>query len=366
MVSPAPVVAEKITIGLMKSRALWTPARAASAHKHPAILLLPGSGPSGPEEMMPAKLTEDGRPHSLFEGFAAPFVQSDFNVLQLGKPGIEFFTRWNEDGNFDLATMYYDPKLYTNTPWIGLIDNAAAAVDFLRHQPSVDPKRIYILGHSEGTQVASDYAKRDPTIAGYILLGYTGQNIHKVLEWQFIRRPIEHFVATDVDVNHDGLVTRAEAARWPPDGRAGGLAFAYPWKPGQEQITYADIETVQRETLKIDEKLASVKAMALYKDVFDRPDLYGETAAIGAPLYIFTGAVDLQTVPTEAIALKRACDNVGKKNCYLKLIPGVGHGFSRPRAPRRHPLGDLTLGPVGSGLTTELTKLARRLNANGK
>ena len=58
----------------------------------PAILMLPGSGPQGPEEMMPASATSDGKEHSIFQQLAAPFVESGFHVLQLGKPGIEFFS----------------------------------------------------------------------------------------------------------------------------------------------------------------------------------------------------------------------------------------------------------------------------------
>jgi hypothetical protein len=94
----ATTLTQRVRIGKDQARALWTPAFVAesaeiaeSKGKQPTVLLIPGSGPNGPEEMMPGKLTEDGKPHPLFEQIAAPFMENGWNVLCLGKPGIEFF-----------------------------------------------------------------------------------------------------------------------------------------------------------------------------------------------------------------------------------------------------------------------------------
>lgn len=360
--SGAPVP-EKINIGKTKSRALWTPAKQEEITKAPAVILLPGSGPNGPEEMMPASLTEDSKPHSLFEPISAPFAQAGFNVLALGKPGVEFFTRWDEKGGFDLQSLFYDRDLYKATTWTGLIDNLAAGVEFLRNQPTVDPKRIYILGHSEGTQVASDYSKRDSSIAGYILLGYSGQSIKKILEWQMVARPIEHFIMTDVDRTHRGYVTKRDASKWPSPLILDDVEFKWPWKKNQRRLTYADLETYLRESSGIGGTLEKAKASALYGEVYDRPDFHSETAKASAPLFIYTGALDLQTPPSEAIALNEACNKLRKTDCSLTIIPGVGHGFSPPRGPRRHPLADLTVGPISESTVTELRELAAQLRA---
>ena len=208
--------AEHITIGKAKSRGLWTmSSRGDPSKKAPAIILIPGSGPNGPEEMMPGKLTEDLKPHGLLEQIAKPFIDNGWNVLCLGKPGIEFFKHWDAKGSFDSSILYYDEDLFKKTKWKDLVDNLAAGVEYLRNQPTIDPKKIYILGHSECTQVASDYAKRDHLIAGYFLLGYTGKNIRDIVFWQFIKRPIEYFVTTDVDKDHKGYVTHQDTDKWP-------------------------------------------------------------------------------------------------------------------------------------------------------
>ncbi|MBK9321629.1 MAG: dienelactone hydrolase family protein [Bdellovibrionaceae bacterium] len=352
---------EKIQIGKSKSRALWTKANVKVGTKTPAVILIPGSGPNGPEEMMPAKLTEDGKPHSLFQQISEPFVGQNFNVLALGKPGIEFFSRWDDKGWFDLKALFYDQNLYKKTSWSALIDNLAAGIAFLKKQPTVDSNRIYILGHSEGTQIASDYAKRDSSIAGYILLGYSGQNIKKILEWQMVQRPMDHFIETDIDPKGRGYVTKADAKSWPSPILLDDAEFVWPWKENSDQLSHADIEKYLRESTKIDSILQKCKDSAFYGAVCDRSDFYSETANINAPIYIFTGKLDLQTPVSEAIALKDACDKAGKKDCYLNIIPDVGHGFSAPRGPRRHPLADLTVGPVNDKTISELNILASKL-----
>ena len=50
------------------------------------------------------------------------------------------------------------------------IDDAVAAVALLRRTSSIDPKRIYVLGHSLGGMVAPRIGKADPGIAGLIAL----------------------------------------------------------------------------------------------------------------------------------------------------------------------------------------------------
>lgn len=53
----------------------------------------------------------------------------------------------------------------------------------------------------------------DPLIKGIILLGFSGNDMASTVEWQLFKRVIENFVATDLDTNHDGYVTKEEAAK---------------------------------------------------------------------------------------------------------------------------------------------------------
>ncbi|MBI4041040.1 MAG: hypothetical protein HY390_04130 [Deltaproteobacteria bacterium] len=70
----------------------------------------------------------------------------------------------------------------------------------------------------------------------------------------------------------------------------------------------------------------------------------------------------MQTPARGAQNLQKACDAIGKTNCQITIVPGLGHGFSEPKSPRKHPLLDLTLGPVDSRFQETLFNLAKSLS----
>ncbi|MBI4041041.1 MAG: hypothetical protein HY390_04135 [Deltaproteobacteria bacterium] len=180
---PSTYADEQFKIGKFQSRAIF---RLAENLKEgavaPLIILIPGSGAQGPEEMMPSELTLDGKEHSLFLEFSTPFNKGGVHTLTLGKPGVEFFSGWKPE------KWFYDQTLYRQLHWQDLIDNVDEAVKFVMDLPKVDKNRIYLLGHSEGTQIAVDYAAHHSGILGLILLGYSGEDMASILDWQLFRR----------------------------------------------------------------------------------------------------------------------------------------------------------------------------------
>ncbi len=332
---------QKVHIGEVKARGLWTP----GVDRKAAVLMLPGSGAQGPEERMPASLSGDGQEHSLFNEFAAPLIGAGLHVLQLGKPGVEFFSTWQNP--------FYDSGLFASLRWKDLIANARAGLRFLREQPGIDPQRIYLLGHSEGTQLAVDAAVGE-NVKGLILLGYSGEDLLTTVSWQLFEREIDFFAKTDIDADHDGYITRDEAAVWPQ--------FGWPWKPGQTSVSIADVAAFIR---------ADPARQTFVKDFASSPycsdghcaagSYYEKTVKFAGPLYVFTGELDLQTRAAEALKLKHTCDRVGKRDCRVKIVPGVQHGFNRPKEPRRHPLLDIALAPVEASFLSRLSWLANEL-----
>jgi pimeloyl-ACP methyl ester carboxylesterase len=340
-------IADNLILGKYRSRAIWT-AASAEQSKAPVVILIPGSGAHGPEEMMPPSMTADGKDHALFSEFSGAFNKAGVHTLAVGKPGIEFFSGW------DISKWFYDVALYKGLHWQDLIDNLGEAVSYVRSLSSVDPTRIYVLGHSEGTQVAVDYAANDPSIAGVILLGYAGEDLATIVDWQLFKRDIEDFIATDVDANHDGYVTKEEAAKW--------SEFQWNWQPGADRVSYQDIENAARKEPQRMAFADKMRNSPLYDHgIFNRGPIYQKTASLHQSVFTFTGALDLQTPPKEALALADTCKDVRKKNCSVTVVPGVGHGFSPPKKPRSHPLLDMTLGPVEPSFQDLLTQVAQEL-----
>ena len=55
-----------------------------------------------------------------------------------------------------------------------------------------------------------------------------------------------------------------------------------------------------------------------------------------------------------------ACIAANKVNCKVQIVPGLGHGMSEPKGPRKHPLLDSTLGSMSENFLN-LRILCRKL-----
>lgn len=154
---PLPYTAQNVTFpggadGVKLAGTLTLPK---STAKSPAIVLVSGSGPQNRDEELLG--------HKPFLIWADALTRDGYIVLRYDDRGTAQST-----GNFKGATTQ-DFAL-----------DATAAVTYLRTRKEVDPKRIVVMGHSEGGLIAPIVAAKDPTLAGIILLagpGVTGEAI---------------------------------------------------------------------------------------------------------------------------------------------------------------------------------------------
>ncbi len=96
------------------------------------------------------------------------------------------------------------------------IHDAEKALNVLVQQPEVDPKRISLIGQSEGTVIAPRVAIDNPTnVKNIILMGTVAQNVEKdLLYYQGVNLPLRY--ATQVlDKNHTGFVSIQQMAKVP-------------------------------------------------------------------------------------------------------------------------------------------------------
>jgi dipeptidyl aminopeptidase/acylaminoacyl peptidase len=79
-----------------------------------------------------------------------------------------------------IAVLRYDKRTFVKNPgalpkdgitmtW-ETVDDAVRAAEVLRSQPDIDPKRIFVLGHSQGGYMVPRIVKADPKLAGAIVL----------------------------------------------------------------------------------------------------------------------------------------------------------------------------------------------------
>lgn len=342
---------EKLQIGTYKSRAIFTKAvDSSNSAKRPLVILIPGSGPNGPESFMGPDVTLDRQFHPLLTEFAKPLTEAGFHTLQLGKPGIDF--GYNPDG----SVPFYDIELTKSINWNDLILNLKEAVDYARTRPDVDSDRIFVLGHSQGTQVAVDYASKYNNISGLILLGFSNDDIKTLTDWQLFQRVFDCLIIPDIDTNHDGIITSEEANKFP--GLQLGLSET------KSSITIKEMQQTQRSDKNLQNMFNATITLPATKDIFDRGPLIPFVLKLNVPIFVFNGTEDVQTRPEGSIDLATAAKQLNKDNIHVTLVNGLGHGFSEPRPPRKQKLLDLTIGPVDPKFQKMLFELGQSLIRN--
>lgn len=111
-----------------------------------AVVLVHGSGPHDRDETI--------GPNKPFLDLARGLAERGIAVLRYEKRTKAHPEQFADGGTIDLETT----------------DDAVQAAALLRAQPDIDPRRVFVLGHSQGAMLAPRIGARDPQIAGLILL----------------------------------------------------------------------------------------------------------------------------------------------------------------------------------------------------
>jgi dienelactone hydrolase len=241
----------------------------------PAVVLIQGSGPEDQDETL--------GPNKPFKDLA----------WGLGSRGIVVFRYTKRTQKYG-AQSSDDPERLTVEE--ETISDARAAVALLAKQPKVNPKQVFLLGHSLGAFLAPRIATGDPEIAGIVMLAANARPLEKVVLEQI------HYLAA-----MSGKPTGAEQKR---------IAAA---EDGAKQIEKPD--------LKPDDKIDFLGATmygAYWLDLRGYDPL--KTAAkLKIPIFIVQGARDYQVTPSNFQAWSDALSN--NRNVTLRTYPDLDHLF---------------------------------------
>jgi dienelactone hydrolase len=127
----------------------------------PAVVLVSGSGPNDKNETL-------GPNH--------PFLDIALGLAAKGIASVRY----------DKRTQDYPRSINQRTFTLTqeYVPDALAAIRLLQHQRVVDPRLIFVLGHSQGGTYAPLIAKRAPEVAGVILLAAGAETLAAALERQ--------------------------------------------------------------------------------------------------------------------------------------------------------------------------------------
>jgi dipeptidyl aminopeptidase/acylaminoacyl peptidase len=165
--------------------------------------------------------------------------------------------------------------------------DAEAAVRFLRARKDIDPRRVGLIGHSYGGEIAPMVAAADPGLKAVVLMAGPARTFRETMRYQHRYR-----------IESDPAIPAAR--------RAEALAEAM---TQQEANVAASTEEWRRS-------------------IQDRDPL-PTARQLKAPVLILHGLTDRAVDPEDAAMLERAIRAGGNRRVERRMFPGVNHHFQR-------------------------------------
>ncbi len=237
----------------------------------PALVLVHGSGPNDRDETV---------------GAGKPFRDLAWGLASRGIAVLRYEKRTRTHGAKLANAAGFTVQQET-------VDDALAAAGLLRHTAGIDPKRVFVLGHSLGGMLIPRIGQGDPQLAGLIVMAGAA-------------RPLEDIILEQVSylAAADGQVTDTE----------------------KSQIESLRAEVARVKALKPGDTGTALGAPDSYW-----VDLHGynppEAAkALKAPLLILQGERDYQVTMDNFELWKKAL--AGRPSVTFKTYPKLNHLFA--------------------------------------
>jgi uncharacterized protein len=297
----------------------------------PVVVMLHGSGHNDMNQTLP-----DGN-GSTFVPLAQAASREGYATLRFNKRGV---TGVGPVESKDPAQL--NPK----NPYNRIQQDAAAAIRFAADAPNIDPSKIFLLGHSEGTNVAANLASDPkrydiPKPAGVIEMGVVGLEIKQLLTLQIFGRLLLQ-LHDEFDVNADGLLTARESVngltgqpKEVADQFRSVLLKGTKVNPGTDTdgdgrvAIDAEVGPVLRKTTGID---AYPKVPGLDQSLVDYlndiarfPTVSEALPKFSGPTLMLNGENDLQTPARAALVADAAVAAAGNKDHKIVIYPGMAH-----------------------------------------
>jgi pimeloyl-ACP methyl ester carboxylesterase len=169
----------------------------------PGVLLIHGTGPTDKNETLGLVLKNKPPPTQPLLQIAKYLSERGFAVLRYDKRGV--------GGNLTIA----DKNVWGNATINDFIHDAENALNVLMQQPEVDPKRISLIGHSEGTIIAPRVAVDNATkVKNIVLVSAQAENLYDAIYFQWVYLPML-YAQNVLDHNHNGSISIQEASKDP-------------------------------------------------------------------------------------------------------------------------------------------------------
>ena len=259
----APYVAEEVKVkspeGFTLAGTLTMPK--VHAARVPAVVMITGSGQEDRDETLPG--VSGYRP---FRQIADTLGRTGIAVLRLDDRG------YGESGGDGSSATTAD-----------LANDTRAALAYLRSRPDVDPKHLFLIGHSEGGEIAPMVAETDPTLAGIVTLAGPAISGRRISHAQ-----LGYALSQDTALS----VAKRDSIAGTQDRILDSAAVAQPWV--RYYLSYDPIVTARK---------------------------------VRVPALLLQGGNDRQISPDQAAMLGDAMKAGGDRDVTVHVFPGLDHLF---------------------------------------
>jgi uncharacterized protein len=276
----------------------------------PAVLLMVGSGPHDRDESLAG--------HKPFLVLADYLTRKGIVVLRADKRGVG-----KSGGDYSKAVM------------TDFASDAEAGVAYLKTRAEVNPKKIGLVGHSEGGIEAPMAAVHDPDVAFVVMMAGPGVPGDEILEQQVVligraAGKSQEEVEKDAAIQRDML--------------------AVVKKDADDATLEKDLRAVMAG--KVPEAMMGMQIKMVSSPWFRDFVLYDPRPTLSkvtCPLLDINGEKDLQVPPGQNLpAIRKALAAGGNKNFEVDELPGLNHLFQTAKTGGIGEYGEIeeTMSPV--------------------
>jgi uncharacterized protein len=276
----------------------------------PAALLITGSGPQDRDETLMG--------HKPFLVLSDYLTRNGIAVLRADDRGTGKST-----GNFGTATT------------ADFATDAEAGVAYLKIRPEVDPRKVGLIGHSEGGIIAAMVASRDPDVAFIVMMAGSGVRGDEILPAQL--QAIEEASGK----------SRDEAAKDAAKEREMLLLVTT-----EKDETVLNKELKEKLAVDVPEAQIGAQIKTLTSPWFRFFITYDPATAlrkVTCPVLAIVGAKDTQVPASQNLpAIRRALEQAGNKHFETDELPGLNHLFQTAKtgAPSEYAEIEETMSPL--------------------
>jgi len=268
--------------------------------------MIVGSGKVDRHESTSADLTFSGKDEALFDQLRDVAVAQGFATFQYDKRGV-----LDSHGNVN-------PETWVTADRAHLVSDAVDAAETLLSETSAQILDLILLGHSEGTIIATEVAiKLGGTVRALLLFGAQARSMKDMLHYQMVESRSKQTSGT---------------------GSVG--------TPEEEFQKALDMIASHTDPLAPDGK-----PIEWYRQHLAAPSNADQMKLVDGKKFIFQGEIDPQT-PLAEVDLFRIA---GVENLSVHTFQGIGHGFSPDKNGRP------TLGPIDRAVLEKFAVILREL-----